>query len=211
MNNTVVSLRQVSFFFGLRPVLKKVSLELLPGQVVLLCGPNGAGKSTLLKLLAGLVRPTSGQIEYVVQPEKIALMGHECAIYPALTARDNLVFWADIYGLRNSNISALLASVGLADFAGEKAGIFSQGMLQRLELARILLLDPHLLLLDEPTTGLDERSRAFFFTCVQNWKKQNKTVVWVSHDRNQDKKMADIVLFLQAGRLDLDFAAGQGG
>ena len=169
---------------------------------MLLCGPNGAGKSTLLKLLAGLVRPVSGQVQHFVRPEKIALMGHECALYSTLTARQNLQFWADMYRLPDTGISGLLASVGLADFAGEKAGIFSQGMCRRLDLARLLLLEPHLLLLDEPTTGLDECSRTFLGTCVQNWKKQNKTVVWVSHDINQDKQMVDTVFFLQAGRLE---------
>ncbi len=210
MNNTIVSLCQASFFFGARLVLKKISLDVLAGQVLLLCGANGAGKSTLLKLLAGLVRPASGQIQHFVRPEKIALMGHECAIYPALTARQNLEFWADMYKLPRSGISGLLKSVGLYDFAGEKAGVFSRGMEQRLNLARVLLLDPDLVLLDEPATGLDSRSRFFLGECVDNWRKQGKAVVWVSHDTERDKKMAQRVFCLRAGYLESADAGGKG-
>lgn len=202
MNNAVVSLQEVGFFFGVRPLLKKINLSLFSGRIVLLCGENGVGKSTLLKLLAGIFSPTTGKIDYFVAPDKIVFLGHASVMYPALSAFENLAFWADMYGLKNADLKNLLQLVGLREFACEKVKIFSKGMAQRLHLARILLLDADLILLDEPTAGLDEPSRKFFYDCVGVWKQKSKAILWVSHDLEKDGKMADSICFLQKGRLE---------
>ncbi len=202
MNNTVVSLQEVGFSFGVRPLLKKINLSIFSGRVVLLAGENGVGKSTLLKLLAGIFSPTMGKIDYFVAPDKIVFLGHASVMYPNLSAFENLAFWADMYGVKNFNLKGLLQSVGLWKFSCEKVKIFSKGMLQRLHLARILLLDADLILLDEPTSGLDNPSRKFFYDCVGAWKQKNKAVLWVSHDLEKDGKMADSIYFLQKGWLE---------
>ncbi|MBM6980404.1 MAG: ABC transporter ATP-binding protein, partial [Actinomyces succiniciruminis] len=146
-----------------------LSLSVTPGQVHALLGPNGAGKTTTVRMCATLLAPTAGQIQVdgidaVRHPEAARarlglVLGGELGFYPRATALDNLLFFADLQGLdrrrRRQAVDRALERMGLADAATRKAGAFSRGMLQRLHLARALLGSPPLLLLDEPTTGLD--------------------------------------------------------
>ena len=149
--------------------VEDVSLDVGAGQVHGLLGPNGAGKTTTVRMCATLLAPTSGEvwvdgIDAVRHPERARsrlglVLGGELGFYPRATARDNLLFFADIQGLdarrRHSAVMDALERVGLVEAASRKAGELSRGMRQRLHLARALLGSPALLLLDEPTTGLD--------------------------------------------------------
>jgi heme exporter protein A len=195
-------LENVGKSFGKRTILREVGLSLDPGEILLVAGANGAGKSTLLKIMAGALPPTTGQVRWTIDSEKIAYMGHRTFLYPMLSAVENLRFWARIYG-RASDREVLLSALkrtGLAHVLHEPAGHFSRGMAQRLSLARMLLLDPDVLLLDEPGTGLDRSSREMLRAEIVRAKSEGKSVIWVSHDLENDLGLADRVLALAGSR-----------
>ncbi|WP_035069062.1 ABC transporter ATP-binding protein [Nitratidesulfovibrio termitidis] len=202
----LLRLTKVAKFYGNRLVIKDVSFEVSPGTVTLLAGPNGAGKSTLLKLMAGLSRPSSGNVERGIADEALGYLGHQTFIYPELTAFENLAFWARLHGLAPERCSedALLAALErmeLKRFAFERAGGFSRGMAQRLNLARVLLLSPSLLLLDEPGTGLDTRSMAILHREIAAARDRGAGIVWISHSVTEDLARADRVLAIAEKRV----------
>jgi heme exporter protein A len=199
---TILELRTVSHFFGPRPVFRQINLDVSPGEILLIIGPNGAGKSTLLQIMAGLLNPVSGDVHCRLEAGEIGYLGHGTCIYPFLTALENLVFWGRMHGLRPTpeKVLPLLDRVGLKAAALERAGAFSRGMAQRLSLARVLLINPKLLLLDEPATGLDAASRSILNQEIMQAKEKRAGVVWVSHDGLRDREMADRVLVLEDRR-----------
>lgn len=206
MTGPLARLRRVSRFFGERPVLKKLDLDVAAGEIILVVGPNGAGKSTLLRILAGLLPPSEGEVESRLAPGAVGYVGHRTLIYPKLTARANLAFWRAMHGLPKDEaaVETVLARVGLARFADEQAGVFSRGMAQRLSLARVLLTAPSLLLLDEPDSGLDPASAAWLRQEIATAGEGGAAVVWVSHHVAADLPLAHRVLCLMGGRATHD-------
>lgn len=201
-----LELRGVSKFYGPRLIFKDVTCALRAASVTLLAGANGAGKSTLLRILAGLSRPSSGTAVCRTEAAKLAYLGHATFIYPGLTALENLLFWRRLARIPADEDAALalLARVGLARHAHEKAGVFSRGMAQRLNLARVLQQEPDTLLLDEPGTGLDSRSSAMLREEVAAARERGACVVWISHDLEGDAPFADRALCLHNRRLAFD-------
>ena len=195
--------RGVGKFFGSRLVLREVSVCALAGEALLVVGGNGAGKTTLLKIMAGLCRPSAGEVALNVPPEKCAYLGHATFLYPRLSAGANLAFWGRMYGLAPSgeDIAAVLERVGLAHVEGEPAGTFSRGMAQRLNLARVFLINPSLVFLDEPGTGLDPASQDLLRREIQNLKDSGAAVVWVSHHLASDLVLAEKVLHIKDTRV----------
>jgi heme exporter protein A len=195
----LVELHGVSHFFGSRLVFRQITLEISAGEVLLVLGPNGAGKSTLLQIIAGLLTPRVGKVSWSLNFGEIGYLGHGTCIYPFLTAMENLLFWGRMHGLRptRETITLLLDRVGLKAAALERAGAFSRGMAQRLSLARVLLLNSKLLLLDEPATGLDTSSRRILDREICHAKARGAAVVMVSHDGQRDMQHADRVLVLE--------------
>ena len=210
MAEVLVRLRRVSRFFGERPVLKAIDLDIAPAGVTLLVGPNGAGKSTLLRIVAGLMQPSDGVVETDLAPGEIGYVGHKTLLYPKLTARANLVFWQRLAGLprQPAAVDAVLARVGLARFADEEAGVFSRGMSQRLSLARVFLTSPRLLLLDEPASGLDPASAGMLRGAIRDAAASGAAVVWVSHFVAADLPACDRVVCLRGRRVAYDGPAG---
>ena len=199
----LLELHGIAKFFGHRCIFKSVELVVERGTVTLLVGPNGAGKSTLMRLMAGLMRPSAGTCECHAAEGRVAYLGHATFIYPGLTALENLAFWRNAQGLRlaETDLMALLERVGLKRHAYERAGIFSRGMAQRLNLARTLLVEPELLLLDEPGTGLDSRAAVMLREEIVRARQRGAGLVWISHDLAADAPLADRVLTLEQGRL----------
>ena len=183
------------FIYSPRFCLSQLNFMLKPGMRVLLAGPNGSGKTTLLKLMAGLLPLHAGKRTSQVKAGGVHLCGHQPALYPSLSVRQNLDFWLDM-GARLGKVpppdrkkrEACLAEFDLLEVATEKAGALSRGMAQRLVLSRICLAaaeNPCLLLLDEPETGLEPKYLALFQTHILNL--SQAATVWASHAFSPDK------------------------
>ena len=190
--------RGLGKFYGPRLVFKDVQFTLTAGQCLLLAGPNGAGKSTLLKVLAGLIPADAGTCEVQVGHDRLGFLGHVTCIYPQLSGLENLRFWAKVHGLPldDDALRQRLAAVHLAEAADDRAGTYSRGMAQRLNLARVFLNAPDLLLLDEPGTGLDAASSALLTKTIRQARERGAGVIWISHHLERDLPEADAVLAL---------------
>lgn len=205
----MLELHQVSVKMGLRPVIRKASLRLRPGEVAGLFGANGAGKTTLLKILGLVLRPTSGEVRIDGRPvtpedasvrQKIGWLAHEPFAYGALSGRENLALFGRIWD-REGDPGPFLRRVGLGPFADDPVGTYSQGMGRRLDLARLLFLDPPFWLLDEPLAGLDQRAKGLFRDVAREARGRGRSLLVVSHERLGAQDMLDRVLLLKKGSL----------
>jgi heme ABC exporter ATP-binding subunit CcmA len=214
-----VGLTEVSRHFGRRRALARVSLDLHAGDIVGLLGPNGAGKSTLIGILATLVTPTSGRVVYGGQPAssrepglrgRIGLLAHELHLYPELSARQNLTFFARLYDLDGAVVETALAAAGLDDRADEPVAAFSRGMRQRLALERALLHAPRLVLLDEPFTGLDDRAVSVVADRIRQLARAGSMILVATHDLDVADGLVSRVAVMRGGSLVADEPAGGG-
>lgn len=187
--------------------VEDVSLTVRAGAVYGLLGPNGAGKSTTLKMLTGMLRPTAGQIEFLGHPWRredlyqIGSLVEQPPLYPNLTARENLRVRTVALGLPDERIGEVLEVVGLTDTGRKRAGRFSLGMRQRLGIALALLCDPRLLILDEPTNGLDPLGIEDLRDLIRGFAARGVAVVVSSHILSEVQQMADAVGIICEGRL----------
>jgi heme ABC exporter ATP-binding subunit CcmA len=215
-----VSLDGVSRHFGRRRALAKISLTARAGEIVGLLGPNGAGKSTLLGVLATLVTPSSGDVRYGGRParelgpalrSRIGLLGHELYLYPELSARQNLAFFAELYGLdRESAVDKALERAGIADRADDPLSSFSRGMRQRVALERALLHHPRLVLFDEPFTGLDDQAVGLVADRLRRLAAEGCVVFMATHDLDLADGLVTRVALVRAGKLLSDEPADAG-
>src|SRR5919108_5865312 len=157
----LLTLENVSKLFGRFAALRHFSASVEPGRLYAIFGENGAGKSTLLRIVAGLARPTSGKLRFASEPPRLGYMSHASMLYDELSAMENLRYFGSLYGLHTQvHLQIAMDSVGLDPRLERRVGDYSQGMRQRLSLARAVLHDPELLLLDEPFSNLDPDSAA---------------------------------------------------
>ena len=179
----MIELTHVTKSYGSLLLLKDISAVFQGGRVHLITGRNGSGKSTLLRIIGGLAETDAGTVSFHDENATIGYLGHTTFLYPNLTAVENLAFWQKAYGRRADadDILAVLKRVGLLPFAYTRSAVFSRGMAQRLSLARILLLEPEILLLDEPETGLDASSRSLLEKEVFSARDKGACILWVSH------------------------------
>ena len=184
-----------------------VSLHIREGEAYGLLGPNGAGKSTTLKMICGMLRPTSGEMLFAGHAwgrddlYQIGSLIEEAPLYPNLTARENLRVRTTLLGLPEGRIDEALAAVDLTDTGRKRAGRFSMGMRQRLGLALALLARPRLLVLDEPTNGLDPIGIEELRDQVRGFAAAGTTVLVSSHILSEVQQMADTVGIIYRGRL----------
>ena len=208
--------------FGTRKALDGVSFELPAGSFLSIFGPNGAGKTTLLRVLATLARPTAGTVrvggvDLKEHPDKarslIGMISHQPMLYPDLTAEENLVFYANLYGVEHPEERAreLLDAVGLSHRCLDAVRTFSRGMTQRVSIARALVHNPEIVLLDEPYSGLDPHAVDIFDRLIENVR-GDRTFVMVSHDLAKGFSLCSHALVLARGRVvvfapkdDLDY------
>jgi heme exporter protein A len=202
-----LELEGVARHYGEREALAGVSLSLSRGDSLVVFGPNGSGKTTLLRLLAGLLRPHAGsmcvlgselpQQAWAVRG-RVGLLAHEPLLYRDLSARENLAFHARLHGVPIERAEHLLAALGLADRWREPLRTLSRGMVQRVAVARTVLHDPELLLLDEPRANLDPAAAEIVEPLLAAT--PTRTRVLTSHDPASGLAEADVVLGLRAGR-----------
>ena len=203
-----VELRNVAKHFGAMPALRGISLEFTPGRLTLLLGENGAGKSTMLRIIAGLTAPTLGTVALFGSSDRddwkhrIGYMPHPSMLYDELTGLENLQYFAALYGVRDSSVCGrAMANVGLEPALSRRVGQYSQGMRQRLSLARSVVHDPDLLLLDEPFSNVDVASASQIAERLAAMRDAGKTVLVVTHQPQVLDDAADEAVFLAAGRV----------
>ncbi len=197
--------------FGHVRALRGISFRLLTGDSLAVFGPNGAGKTTLLRALAGLLRPDDGEVWFggerlergnAAHRRRVGLISHHSLLYDGLTAAENLAFYARLYGIAEPRRAAqrALEGVGLAERAGDAVATFSRGMVQRLAIARALLHDPEVMLLDEPFSGLDQRAAAALRDVLGRLRAERRTMVLVTHNLDEGLELASHVAIQVAGR-----------
>ncbi len=214
MSLLAVSELRKSFDHGRTVAVDGLSFQLEPGEVFGLLGPNGAGKTTSMSIVAGLLHPDSGELQFDGSAVKttdrrfrdaLGFVPQDLAIYPDLTARENLTFFGRLYGLRgdrlDSRLDVALSMAGLESHADRAARDFSGGMKRRLNFATGLLHEPRLLMLDEPTVGVDPQSRAHLLDCVRKLRDENVAVLYASHYMDEVEAICDRVAIVDHGRL----------
>jgi len=214
MGRLMIDVKGLVKRYGHRTAVDGVSFSVQEGEIFGLLGPNGAGKTTLLSVLATLLPPDEGRVligGYDLQREAdrvkplIGFVPQELALYPSLSAWDNLAFFGRIYGLRGAalreRIAAVLDLVGLRDRAGDAVRTFSGGMKRRLNIAAALLHQPRLLLLDEPTVGVDPQSRHFIFEHIERLKAEGMTILYTTHYMEEAERLCDRVAIMDEGRI----------
>ncbi len=207
----MLALRDIRRRFGSTIAVDGLSLEVRTGEVFGLLGPNGAGKSTTIAIATGLLAPDAGSVDLLglgspSNPKvrmHLGLAPQEITLYAELTARENLRFFADLYGVANARmrVDELLALVELDARANDRVATFSGGMKRRLNLAAALVHDPKLVLLDEPTAGVDPQSRNRILELVRRLAGEGKTVLYTTHYMEEAAKICDRVGIVDHGRM----------
>lgn len=208
-----LALRDVSVRFGAVQALRGASFALRGGEALILAGPNGAGKSTLIGVLLGLVRSDRGTlcVDGMDQPgvtaafkERLGYLPEAVAFAEALTGRQVLLFFARARGVSRARVDEVLARVGLSDAARRAVRGYSRGMRQRLGLAVAILSTPELLILDEPTGGLDQEGLAVLGAVLDEWRNAGRLVLIATHDLGLMERRVDRIVVLESGKVIAD-------
>ncbi|MBI1740797.1 MAG: ABC transporter ATP-binding protein [Acidobacteriales bacterium] len=194
--------------FGRFAALRGVSAEFSGGKLYAVLGDNGAGKTTLLRTLAGLNQPTSGQVTILGASKfhdicrQVGYMAHPSLLYDEMSGMENLAYFARLYGIADgSRCAEVIRSVGLDPDLARPVGQYSQGMRQRMSLARALLNDPKILLLDEPFSNVDIHSATDMVRLLARTRDQGKTIFVVTHQAQLLAGAADEFIWMQAGQI----------
>ena len=209
-NQIAIEISELSKKVRKKQLLEPLNYQIKKGNVVALCGGNGAGKSTLIRLIIGLLKPTTGTVTmngYTYKQnkrkfiEQFGYMPDDFQFQKSITAKETIRFYAKLKKISEKRAVETLETVGLLEKQNEKVGTFSKGMKQRLLLAQALLADPDILILDEPTNGLDPYWMNELSDIMLQRKKAGQTVIFSTHDLHVAEKVADEVLFLSNGKV----------
>jgi ABC-2 type transport system ATP-binding protein len=212
-STALVSVKNLRYSYGQRVAVGGVSFDVAQGEIFGLLGPNGAGKTTTLSCLAGLLGAFEGELEMkgqryrpgdsVDDRRRLGLVPQELALYDDLTGRENLVFFGKINGIKGVDlvqaVDKALSLAGLADRAGDRVKEYSGGMKRRLNLAAGDLHSPSLLLLDEPTAGVDPQSRNHIFEALRALRTQGRTIIYTTHYMEEAQRLCDRVAIINEG------------
>ena len=200
--------------FGTLQAVQGVSFQAEKGEILSLLGPNGAGKSTTISMISGLLEPTSGDVSIMdvsmlrKPDEAKALLGvvpQDIALYPDLSARENLVFWGKMYGLRGSalkqGVDEILSVIGLTDRQKDRVGTFSGGMKRRVNIGAALLHKPQVVIMDEPTVGIDPQSRRHILDNVKELNRQGMTVLYTTHYMEEAAELSCHIAIMDQGKV----------
>ncbi|MGH7969650.1 MAG: ABC transporter ATP-binding protein [Limisphaerales bacterium] len=210
----MIRVQSLSKRFGEVRAVDSISFEVLPGELFGFLGPNGAGKTTTISMVSGLLRPdegtvTIGELNLWERPRDakrlLGLVPQEVALYEEFNARENLFFWGGLYGLSRSelkrNVEEILTRVGLADRAREPVSRFSGGMKRRLNLAIGLVHRPKVLLLDEPTVGIDPQGRNAILEIIRAIAREGTTILFTTHHLEEAEKLCDRIAIMDHGKI----------
>lgn len=212
--NAIVEINDLTKQYGQKKALDAITFKVKEGGCFGLLGPNGAGKSTLMKLLTGILSPDSGGMTIMGMDarnnrnaiiSKTGYVPQEITLFETLSARRNLVFFGEMYGMKGESlkrkIEEVLQQVGLADRAKDAVGTFSGGMKRRINIAASLLHDPKLLILDEPTVGIDPQSRNHIFEMIMALKKKGMTILYSTHYMEEVEALCEDIAIMDNGRV----------
>ncbi len=213
----MLELHNIRKSYGTQQAVKGISFAIRAGETLGLLGPNGAGKTTTVSMIAGLIAPDSGEVKLDgrslggdTDPLKarIGLVPQDLALFEDLSARDNLSLFGALYGLQgaalNGATAEALSFTGLTDRAKDKVKTFSGGMKRRLNLAAALLHDPDLIILDEPTVGVDPQSRNAIFEGLEALKARGKTLLYTTHYMEEAERLCDRIVIVDHGEVIAD-------
>lgn len=210
----IIKLDRLEKKYNEKTVVSGITLSIEKGELFGLLGPNGAGKSTTISMLAGLIKPTSGKIyvngmDIAKHPmegkKRIGLVPQEIALYPALSAVDNLRFWGRMYGLSGKHleerVTEVLRIVNLEDRKKQIIKSYSGGMQRRINIAAALLHEPEILIMDEPTVGIDPQSRNYILEKVKELNARGMTVIYTSHYMEEVEFLCNRIAIIDEGKI----------
>lgn len=210
----MVEIKEIVKYYGNIKAVDGVSFGVEKGEIFGLLGPNGAGKTTVISMICGILRPDSGDIRFegnsvvkepLVLRRVMGIVPQEIALYPELTARENLNFWGRMYGLSGKalkkRIDDVLDMMGLSDRANDRIDKYSGGMKRRINIAAALLHNPELLIMDEPTVGIDPQSRNHILETVKRLEGEGMTVIYTSHYMEEVEYLCDRVAIMDQGKI----------
>src|SRR5512137_54329 len=215
MNNSfAIEVLNLKKSFGELQAVKGVNFHADKGEILSLLGPNGAGKSTTISMLCGLLHPDEGDacieghsIRHAAKEARAALgvVPQEIAIYPDLSARENLVFWGKMYGLRGAalkrRVDEVLNIIGLTDRQRDRVSTFSGGMKRRVNIGAALLHKPAVIIMDEPTVGIDPQSRRHILDNVKELNRQGMTVLYTTHYMEEAAELSNHIAIMDQGKI----------
>ncbi len=210
-NGNAIEVHDLSFAYGEIQAVDGVSFSVAPGEILGVLGPNGAGKSTTIKMLTGQLLPDAGSISVLgmTMPDqtleiqaRIGVCFEEKNLYENMSARENLDFFARLYGIKGKDFDPYLRRVGLIDRADDRVASFSKGMRQRLMMTRAMINNPDILFLDEPTDGLDPVSSQAVRNVIKAEADRGASVILTTHDMHEADQLSDRVAFINEGKIE---------
>ncbi|UOQ86794.1 ABC transporter ATP-binding protein [Gracilibacillus salinarum] len=201
----MLTLDNISKYYAKHQAVANVSMHIPRGTCYGLVGPNGAGKSTLLKIIASIIQNYSGAIQFASSDTRIGYIPQEISLEEKITANDNLLFFGRLSGLRGKRLTKrvdeVLSEIGLTEQGRDKVGTFSGGMKRRLNIGCGLLHQPNLIIMDEPTVGIDPQSRRYIFSMIEQLKKEGCTIIYASHYMEEIEQLCDETAFMDNGEI----------